>query len=152
MFSWDRKEPNGDVLHYYIAVSDSIGFRGATGRTILGLNVKIYSTAPSTYVPTEDELGAPIYRNAKYVPEESTKSASIGNHAFVSGDDLKTVVAFFEKELHVKANNGLGLNAGETTASFRNFSGKHPDNWIAVEQEQFQGRPRVRILYACMRD
>ncbi len=150
-FFWDRKDDRGDIFHFLVTVSDSIGFRGAKGRTILGLSFKHYSKSVAKYVPTEQDLGAPVYQNARYVPEESSRSAYMGNHTFISDDDIGTVVAFFEKELQKKAVLAENCPGGKKFG-FMHFSEKHEDNAITIEQIEQQGKKRVRIYYICLMD
>lgn len=149
-FTWYTKASNGDVLDYEVVVTDgrNTNLEGA-GRTVLMLSLMHYSRTAPTYVPTEDVLGAPLYGNSKYVPEESTVGGHRGSHMFVSEDALGAIVAFFEKALRVKVNSGLGLQPGDTNVALRDYSTKHPMNFVSIEQHQFQGKPRVVILYFC---
>jgi len=144
-FFWDRKDAHGDIFHFLVTVSDSIGFRGATGQTILGLNFKHYSKEVKIVVPTEEELGAPRYPNATYVAEESRRSGFMGFHTFLTDDNSGTVAAFFEGKLQKKPL------PGPTSESFflNDFSEKHPGNSILIERVERQGRTLVRIYYIC---
>jgi hypothetical protein len=150
-FFWDKKDARGDIFHFLVTISDSIGFRGAVGQTILGLNFKHYSKEEKIVVPTEEELGAPRYPNSIYVPEESKKSGFMGTFIFHSDDDVSVVVEFFERELKQKALRGEE-RGGDRPYGFMNFSAKHPSNAVSVERIQVKGRTKVRIWYLSLTD
>ncbi len=150
-FFWDRKDARGDIFHFLVTISDSTGFRGATGQSILGLNVKHYSKEARVVVPTDEELGAPRYPNSRYVPEESKKSGFMGTQIFHSDDDVNVVVEFFERELRQKAIRGEE-RGGERPYGFMNFSAKHPSNAVSVERIQLKGKTKVRIWYLSLAD
>lgn len=106
-FIWYVNEANGDLTRFTIILRDGSGLSSHPK-----LAVTIYR---ETYtgkdkvkiiVPTEKDLGGPVYPGSTYEPNESYWNELLTCHVFYSKDPPAKVIAFYENALKLKPLKG----------------------------------------------
>ena len=113
---------------------------------ILAVLPNLFAQVPNEYAaevsntsPTSSELGAPIYTNAKFFPEQSVQGGRVSTFAFVTNDRLEDVIKFYEKEFSKKADTENNLFYG-----FAGFNAEYPDDGIFMSKNS---KGEVIIIY-----
>lgn len=128
-FTWIYKKNQNEVYKFYVTTNKEMNYKDEKGNSLFHFIQNRYGRDVAVEKQTHGKLYAPLYPNAKYLPENSLESGRISQQVFVTTDKIEDILNYYEKELKQKHIKDESDDFG-----FLNYNKDYPDDLIYVRR------------------